>query len=156
MRIIIGLRASESIISILPTGARKSILFIVLAIIKEGRVSIIIMPFIALLNNLVEQAGAIGVDYIRYIALLSARRNRLPRAARLVVVSADIIAIAKFSAYADRLLYAGLLQRIFINECYIVIINIRYRVRLGTLQSIYYYGCLLILLIAMLLVVLNN
>ena len=109
MHIIIGLRASEFIISILPTGAGKSILFIVLAIIKEGRVSIIMVPFIALLNNLVERARAIRVNYIRYIALLSAGRNKLPWAARLVIVSIDIIAMAEFSIYINGLLYAGLL-----------------------------------------------
>lgn len=53
--------------------------------------------------------------------------------ARLVVISIDIISSAEFSGYVDRLYYTGLLQQIFINKYYIIIIDIGYYTKLGEL-----------------------
>lgn len=156
MDVIIRLQAGESIISILPTRAGKSVLFILPAIVRKGGTSIIVMPFLALMDDLVERAGAIGVDCIQFRSLLYSGRDGLPRAARLVVVSADVVSTPEFSAYADRLLCAGLLQRIFIDKYHTIITNISYRARLGELYSLHRYGCPLILLTATLPVVLED
>lgn len=156
MDVIMGLRAGESMISILPTGAGKSVLFMVPAVLREGGISIVVVPFLALMDDLVERAGTMGVDCIRFRATLSSGRDGLPRAARLVVVSADIVSTPEFSAYADGLLCTGLLRRIFIDECHTVITDIGYRARLGELSSLHRYGCPMILLTATLPVVLED
>ncbi|KAK4205957.1 hypothetical protein QBC37DRAFT_435654 [Rhypophila decipiens] len=62
------------------------------------------------------RATAMGVDCIRSRWSVKAGREGVARAARLVVVSADVDSSAPFSGYMDGLLCAGLLQRIFIDE----------------------------------------
>ncbi|UPK90715.1 hypothetical protein LCI18_002794 [Fusarium solani-melongenae] len=133
MRLIISLKTGQTAINVLPTGARKSILFMLPAVIREARTSIVVVPFMALMDNLVTRATAIGVDYIQFRSSLHARREGIPRAARLVVISADIISSAKFLGYIDG-----------------------YRAKLGELQSLHQYGCLIVLLTATLPVVLKE
>jgi hypothetical protein len=89
-----------------------------------------------------------GVDCIRFKSSLNAGREGVPRAARLVVVSADIVSGPEFSGYADRLLCAGLLQRIFIDECHTVIMDIGYWAKLGELIGLHRFGCPIELLTA--------
>lgn len=72
----------------------------------------------------------------------------MPRAARLVVVSADIVSSGELSGYADGLLCAGLLRRIFIDECHTIIMDIGYRAKLGELRSLHRYGGPIVLLTA--------
>ena len=52
------------LIIVLLIKGSKSILFIALLIIKDYRISIIVMLFIALADNLVKQAQGIEVNYI--------------------------------------------------------------------------------------------
>ncbi len=53
-----------------------------------------------------------------------------------------------FCAYADGLRAAGLVQRIFIDECHTVLTDVNYRARLGTLRSLHRFGAALVLLTA--------
>jgi superfamily II DNA helicase RecQ len=148
MRSIIALKADQTAINVLPTGAGKSILFILPAVIENTGTSIVVMPFVILMDDLVIRAIDIGVDYIRYISSMSSGREGMPRAARLIVVSADIISSAEFCGYVNGLLCTGLLQRIFVDECHTVIMDIGYRAKLGELVGLRRFGCPLVLLTA--------
>lgn len=138
------------------TRVGKSILFILLAVMIDTGISIVVVLYVALIEDLVMQAVAMGVDCIRFRTMLGVGREGLLWVARLVVVSADVVAGAEFTGYADGLIAAGLLRRIFVDECYIAIMDISYWSRLGKLASLYCYSCLLVLLTATLLVVLED
>ncbi|KAK2127646.1 hypothetical protein NOF04DRAFT_1184340 [Fusarium oxysporum II5] len=129
------------VINILPTGASKSILFILPAVIEDIGISIVVMPFVILIDDLVTRVIDIG---------------GMPRAAWLIVVNANIILSAEFSRYINRLLCIRLLQRIFIDKYHTVIMDIGYWAKLGELVGLYRFGCLLVLLIAMLPVMLED
>ncbi|KAK7230149.1 hypothetical protein V2G26_002319 [Clonostachys chloroleuca] len=156
MRSIMLLKNGQAVISVLATGAGKSILFMLPAVMRDTGTSIVMVPFVALMDDLVMRARATGVDCIRYRALMHSGREGMLRAARLVVVSADVISSAEFSGYADGLLYAGLLQRIFIDECHTIIMDVGYRAKLGELRSLHRYRCPMVLLTAMLPVMLED
>lgn len=64
MRSIMALKADQTVINMLPTGAGKSILFILPAVIENTGTSIMVVPFIALMDDLVRRATYIGVDCI--------------------------------------------------------------------------------------------
>lgn len=64
MRSIMALKADEAAINILPIGASKSILFILPAVIENIGISIIVVLFIALMDDLVIRVTDIGVDCI--------------------------------------------------------------------------------------------
>ncbi|KAK2684950.1 hypothetical protein QWA68_016472 [Fusarium oxysporum] len=156
MRAIMSLKTDQTAINVLPTGARKSILFMLPAVMQLTGISIVVVPYVALMDDLVTQATAIGVDYIQYRTSISAGREEVPRAARLVVVSANIVSSDQFFGYADGLLCAGLLKRIFINKYHTVIMDISYRAKLGELIGLRRFGCPIVLLTATLPVVLED
>ncbi|RSL86277.1 hypothetical protein CDV31_016422, partial [Fusarium ambrosium] len=156
MRSIVSLKKGQTAINVLPTGAGKSILFMLPAVMRETGTSIVVVPFVALMDDLVTRATAMGVDCIRFRSSMNSGREGVPRAARLVVVSADIVSSAEFSGYVDGLLCAGLLQRIFIDECHTVIMDIGYRAKLGELRGLHRYRCPIVLLTATLPVMLED
>lgn len=96
---------------------QHSVLFMLPAVLREGGTSIVVVLFLALMDDLVERARTIGVDSIRFRASLSSGWDGLSQAARLIVVNADIVSTPEFSAYADGLLCVGLLRQIFVDEC---------------------------------------
>jgi hypothetical protein len=100
------------------------------------------------MDDLVTRATAMGVDCIQYRTSISAGREEVPQAARLVVISADIVSSDQFFGYTDRLLCAGLPERIFINECHTVIIDISYQAKLSELIGLHRFGCPIVLLTA--------
>ncbi|EYB28035.1 hypothetical protein FG05_30289 [Fusarium graminearum] len=156
MRSIMALKADDTAINVLPTGAGKSILFMLPAVMQDTGTSIVVVPFVALMDDLVARATDMGVDCIRYRPSISAGREGMPRAARLIVVSADVVSSAEFRGYVDGLSCAGLLQRIFIDECHTAIMDISYRAKLGELVGLRRFGLPLVLLTATLPVVLED
>ncbi|KAK7583650.1 hypothetical protein V3481_012931 [Fusarium oxysporum f. sp. vasinfectum] len=156
MRSIMALKADQTAINVLPTGAGKSILFMLPAVMQDTGTSIVVVPFVALMDDLVARATDMGVDCIRYRSSMNSGREGMPRAARLIVVSADIVSSAEFSGYVDGLSCTGLLQRIFVDECHTVIMDIGYRAKLGELIGLRRFGCPLVLLTATLPVVLED
>ncbi|KAF3769392.1 P-loop containing nucleoside triphosphate hydrolase protein [Cryphonectria parasitica EP155] len=134
MRTIMQLGPDGTAICVLPTGAGKSLLFMVPAVLADSGTSIVVVLFVALMEDLVARAVAMSVDCIR----------------------ADLVSTAEFTAYADGLLLAGLLQRIFVDECHTAITDISYRAQLGELKSLRRFGCPMVLLTATLLPVLES
>jgi len=56
MEQIMGLSGRESLIVVLPTGGGKSVLFILPGLIKEAGISIVVVPFTVLMDDLVDRA----------------------------------------------------------------------------------------------------
>lgn len=146
----------QSAINVLPTGAGKSILFMLPAVLADGGTSIVVVPFVSLVDDLLTRARAMGVDCIQFKTSLSCGREGMPRAPRLVIVSADVVSNAEMIAYTDGLLAAGLLRRIFIDECHTAITDVSYRRKLGELKGLHRYGCPVIMLTATMPVMLEN
>jgi superfamily II DNA helicase RecQ len=126
------------------------------AVMQDTGTSIVVVPFVALMDDLVTRATDMGVDCIRYRSSMNSGREGMPRAARLIVVSADIVSSAEFCGYVDGLSCTGLLQRIFVDECHTVIMDIGYRAKLGELVGLRRFGCPLVLLTATLPIVLED
>ncbi|KAF4421770.1 recQ family helicase [Fusarium austroafricanum] len=101
MRSIMALKADQAAINVLPTGAGKSILFMLPAVMQDTGTSIVVVPFVALMDDLVTRAIAMGVDCIRYRSSMNSGREGMPRSARLIVVSADIVSSAEFCGTAS-------------------------------------------------------
>ncbi|EXK23309.1 hypothetical protein FOPG_20056 [Fusarium oxysporum f. sp. conglutinans race 2 54008] len=105
MRSIMALKADQTAINVLPTGAGKSILFMLPAVMEDTGTSIVVVPFVALMDDLVTRATDMGVDCIRYRSSMNSGREGMPRAARLIVVSADIVSSAEFSGRMSHCYY---------------------------------------------------
>lgn len=149
MQAILLLHREQSAICILPTGAGKSLLFMVPAIMRDGGgTSVVVVPFAALMADLVDRAKQMGVDVIEFRPSTNSKRESLPRAARMVVVSADTVSNPGFLAYVDGLRADRLLRRIFIDEAYTAITDVSYRVKLIELKRLTRFESLIILLTA--------
>jgi superfamily II DNA helicase RecQ len=149
MRHIMTLKGNKVLIIVLPTGGGKSIFFMLPAVPQmNAGVSVVVVPFVALMDDLVDRAHEFGIDCLRWLPAETVGREEQLRVARLVVVSADQANNAEFVTYTDSLRSRGLLKRIFIDECHTVIMDASYRTRLIELRGLYRYDCPVILLTA--------
>ena len=53
---VIAMRGNESLTVVLPTGAGKSVLFMVPALVEKWGTTVVIVSFAALMDDLVERA----------------------------------------------------------------------------------------------------
>lgn len=144
-----GMR-SEVCIVILPTGGGKSIFFMLPSLIEDDGhwVSVVVVPFIALAEDLVSRAQEFGIDCIRWGDSVPSQQTERQRDARLVVVSADVACTDGFAAYVESIRVRGLLRRIFFDECHTAVMDVGFRERLGLLVGLHRYGCPLVMLTA--------
>ncbi|KXJ84810.1 hypothetical protein Micbo1qcDRAFT_181346 [Microdochium bolleyi] len=151
MRQVLRLRGGRALIVVLPTGAGKSLLFMIPSVqAVHGGVSIVVVPFVVLIDNIVARARSIGINYMRWRSAEGEERraNTPARLANLVVVSADQASNNEFMTYVDSLRERRLLRRIFIDECHTIITDVGYRERLGRIRELHRFDQPLILLTA--------
>ncbi|KAI9779287.1 MAG: hypothetical protein M1816_003627 [Peltula sp. TS41687] len=110
-------------IVVLPTGGGKSMLFMGRAVIANDRVVIVIVPYVAPIDDLLARAHKHNVPAMRCTFTTT-------EVAALIVVSADIAINLGFSHYATQLASDGRLQQVFLDECHVAITDITFRQRL--------------------------
>ena len=110
--------------------------------------NIVVVPFAALMDDLVDRARLAGIDCLRWKSSRLQDREQPVRAARLVVVSADVVEIDQFRNYLDSLRSRKLLKRIFFDEAHTAILDVAYRRRLEGLKGLHRNGCPVIALTA--------
>jgi superfamily II DNA or RNA helicase len=115
LEIIVRGEQTTPLVVVLPTGRGKTLLFTTLACLDDPRVTIVIIPYCALLDNLLVTAKRANINYIEY-----APRER--NLAALVFVSIDIAGSSEFLSYTQLLSMKGVLRRVFIDECYLIFI----------------------------------
>lgn len=76
--IMAALKTNPTVISVLPTGSGKSILFVRPSIMQNTRTSIVVVPFVALMEDLITRAVAMGIDCLRFRSSLHVVREGLP------------------------------------------------------------------------------
>jgi superfamily II DNA helicase RecQ len=102
---------------VLPTGGGKSLLFTVPAVVEQSGVTVVVMPYQALIDNLVAQIQKSRIECIEW------KHGKVNPASVVVVstnVAGDITSNSNFIAYAGLLLQKGLLQRVVVDKCHLV------------------------------------
>ena len=112
MEAIVSCDQSTLLVVILPTRGGKSLLFMALACLSNPGVTIVVVPFRALINNLVEIAKKAGIDSIEW-------RPGESNPASLVFVSADFVSNGSFQSYSALLQSKRILRRVFVDKCYL-------------------------------------
>ncbi|KEF50778.1 uncharacterized protein A1O9_13170, partial [Exophiala aquamarina CBS 119918] len=148
MEKIMAMQAGESLTVVLPTGAGKSVLFMLPPLVEAWGTTVVIVPFAALMDDLVTRACKSGIDCIRWRPGRLQGRELPMRVARLVVASADTEEVGQFRDYIGSLRDRKLLRRIFVDEAHTVIMDVSYRKKLDQIKGIYRYGCPVIALTA--------
>ncbi|SLM37315.1 Zinc finger, C2H2 [Lasallia pustulata] len=151
MRKIVAKEAQESqdtLIVVLPTGGGKSVLFMLPSLIGTSGTSIVVVPFVALIDDLVDRAKEAGIDCMRWKSTAGEGLQGQQRLARLVIVSADVAVGSEFTMYVSGMRARKRLRRIFIDECHTIIMDVSYRRQLAHLKKLHQHDCQMILLTA--------
>ncbi|KAL2349603.1 P-loop containing nucleoside triphosphate hydrolase protein [Cryomyces antarcticus] len=121
------LAGQTPLVVVLPTGGGKSLLFMVPACSEEPGVTIVVAPFRALVDDLVDRLKKRGIDCLEW-------KPGEVNPAAVVVVSADMVANWTFLNYASLLDRQGLLRRVVIDECHLTFTSSDYRPKLAQLK----------------------
>jgi hypothetical protein len=100
------------LVVVLPTGGGKSLLFMAPAYLIDLGVTIVVVLYHALLDNLLKTAKDTRIDCIEY-------RPREQNPTVLVFVSADFAGGSQFLSYVQLLSMKGVLRRVFVDESYL-------------------------------------
>ncbi|KAL9080122.1 MAG: hypothetical protein Q9157_001082 [Trypethelium eluteriae] len=131
------------LVVVLPTGGGKSLLFMVPARLADAGVTVVVVPFRALIGDLLQRLAGAGIEAIEW-------QYGQTDPAAVVVVSADIAGDDGFLGYARVLQHKQLLRRVVIDECHLIFTASKWRWKLAELKQLRVLGCPLVLLTAIL------
>jgi len=114
------LQNNNSLIVIMGTAEGKSILFMISTMMQGAGTVIVIVPFRALIDNIVKRCLSYGIDVIEWTSEL-----KHPHA--LVIVSTDLAITDEFMHYATSIKDQQLLQHFFLDECHTTFTDTDYR-----------------------------
>ena len=125
---IVNTNGRTPLVVVLPTGGGKSLLFMVPASLEDAGITVVVVPFRALLDNLLQKAQAAGIDSVEW------KSGSTPRAA-LVLVSADNVSGTGFVGHVQQWQQNGLLCRVFVDEAHLTFKDNHWRAKLAGLKS---------------------
>ena len=129
------------LVVVLPTGGGKSLLYMVPACFEDPGVTIVVVPYRALIADTVDRVRKAGVDCLEWTA------SEVNPAA-VVVVSADRVGSGHFLDYASLLSGQKLLRRVVVDECHLAFTSSDWRPKLAQLKNLRVLACPIVLLTA--------
>jgi superfamily II DNA helicase RecQ len=118
-----AITAGESpVVAVMPTGAGKSLLFMLPAWAEQGGTTVVVVPLIALRRDMMRRCKKLGISCAEW------QGRRPPDAAAVVLVTPESAVGEDFMTFLNRLKATRQLDRIVIDECHIVL-NRRYTFR---------------------------
>jgi RecQ family ATP-dependent DNA helicase len=110
------------VVAVMPTGAGKSMLFMLPAWAEQGGTTVVVVPLIALRGDMMRRCRKLGISCAEW------EGRRPPDAAAIVLVTPESAVGEEFATFLNRLRATRQLDRIVIDECHIVL-NRRYDFR---------------------------
>jgi superfamily II DNA helicase RecQ len=129
LQMIVSGEQTTPLVVVLPTGGGKSLLFTAPACLDDPGVTIVVVPYRALLDNLLATAKKAKIDCMEY-------RPGEQNPAALVFVSADFVAGSQFLSYAQLLSAKGILRRVFVDECHLTFTASDWRPKLAEVRAV--------------------
>jgi superfamily II DNA helicase RecQ len=129
------------LVVVLPTGGGKSLLFMVPACLDNPGVTVVVVPYRALINDLVKRIRDSEIDCIEW-------KHGEENPAAVVVVSADVAGEPDFLNYAVLLSGKKLLRRVVVDECHLIFTSSNWRPKLAKLKNLRVLSCPIVLLTA--------
>jgi superfamily II DNA helicase RecQ len=129
-------KPTDTKIIVLPTGSGKSALFFTVAAVATSQSVIVVVPYTALVLDLLERGSGSGLSCSEWSGLDSS-----PARPQLLLVSADHAVDERFLHYAKLLECRKQLAHIFFDECHVAFTDVSYRHRLRSLWKLRYLEC---------------
>jgi superfamily II DNA helicase RecQ len=124
-------RGESPIVAVMPTGAGKSMLFMLPAWVEPGGVTIVVVPLKALRKDMVYRCEKLGIRCAVWTGRIQ------PDSASIVLVTPEKAASEEFGTFMSRIRQTRRLDRIVIDECHVILNNHlgfrKYLQRLGKL-----------------------
>ena len=115
-------QGASPIVSVMPTGAGKSLLFMLPAYVEPRGTTIVVVPLISLRGDIQRRCQALGISCIEW------ESRRPADGASIVLVTPESAVSQTFMTFINRKRWSHELDRIVIDECHIVL-NDRYNFR---------------------------
>lgn len=128
--------ARRPLIVVLPTSSGKSALFFSVAAMAEDQTVIVVVPFAALVDDIMVRGQAAGLHCEEWKDAKSGHELQ-----QLIVVSADRAVQGEFLHYAKGLELQGQLSHVFFDEIHVALTDTSYRERLRDLWTLRYLDC---------------
>lgn len=129
------------LVVVLPTGGGKTLLITVPACLPNPGVTIVVVPYRALIEDLLARITQCRLDCIEWT-------YGQVNPAAIVVVSADVAGSSDFLNYAGMLSSKKLLRRIVVDECHLIFTSSDWRPKLAKLKHLRVLSCPMVLLTA--------
>lgn len=120
---------TEQVVAILPTGAGKSVSFMLPCTLPGAGVTVLVVPLVALRADMLQRLDQLHIAYLEWAP---GERSEAP----LVVVSAEAAGKPDFRKYATGLQEQQKLDRIVVDECHLTVTAASYRPSLVDLTTI--------------------
>jgi superfamily II DNA helicase RecQ len=120
---------TEQVVAILPTGAGKSLLFMLPCTLPDAGGTILVVPLVSLHGDMLRSVREMRIDHLEW-------HPGENREAGLVLVSAEVASSKDFVKYARHLIAEQKLDRIVVDECHLTMIAADYRPSIVELTAI--------------------
>lgn len=108
-------RGRNAIVGVMPTGAGKSLSFMLPAWMEQGGTTVVVVPLVALRGDMKRRCSEVGISCEEWDA------RRQPDGAAIVFVTPESAVKAEFATFLNRLRMTQQLDRIVIDECHVVL-----------------------------------
>jgi superfamily II DNA helicase RecQ len=113
---------NSHVVAVMPTGAGKSMLFMLPAWAEQGGTTVVVVPLIALRGDMMRWCRKLGISCAKWDS------RRPPNAAAVVLATPESAVGEEFATFLNRLRATRQLDRIVFDECHTVL-NRRYDFR---------------------------
>ncbi|KAJ9619141.1 hypothetical protein H2203_008469 [Taxawa tesnikishii (nom. ined.)] len=120
---------TEQVVAILPTGAGKSLSFMLPCTLPDAGITILIVPLVSLRADLLRRIRELNIAHLEWLPGES-------REASLIIVSVEAAATTHFTKYARSLIVQQKLDRIVIDECHLTVTAVDYRSSIVDLTAV--------------------
>jgi superfamily II DNA helicase RecQ len=103
------------VVTVMPTGEGKSILFMLPAWVEPGGTTVVVVPLIALRGDMKRRCDRLGIVCAEW------KRTQQPDGAAIVLVTPESAVGKEFGTYLNRMRTMRRLDRIVIDECHIIL-----------------------------------
>ncbi len=130
-----AIHAKESpLIIVMATGSGKSALFMApLHWVPEGSVIVVVVPFIALMDDLLQDCHRVGITAKKWIGYQPTDKVRC---AQLVFVAVENCHSLEFANWARALQEEKLLAAIFFDECHVCLTQVSFRSSMDNIKAL--------------------
>lgn len=130
MEVVMSASRDLPTVVVLGTSAGKSVMFMGLALLYPGQVTVVVLPYAALLRDMFKRAQGLGVSVGEW------QSGGVECSNSLMLVSAEAAGSEAFLGYAQGLVMQRRLRAIFLDECHVTFVDSSYRPALRSLYNL--------------------